>query len=147
MIKITNLKDLQTYFPSVSDEAIAFLKSITESTENGKYPFGEDVFVNVQSVQTKTDESAPMEAHDVFVDFQYMVKGEEKIIYAPKKELAIAEEYNAVKDRAFYSWKQGEAVTYQDGEGVVLYPEEAHLPGLAVNESKLVKKAVVKIRY
>lgn len=147
MIKITNLKDLQTYFPSVSDEAIEFLKNLTEQTENGKYPFGVDVFVNVQSVQTKTDESGMMEAHDVFVDFQYMVKGEEKIIYAPKKGLAVGEEYNEAKDRAFYRWEKGEAVTYTDGEGVVLYPEEAHLPGLAVNESKLVKKAVVKIRY
>lgn len=147
MIKITNLKDLQTYFPSVSDEAIEFLKNITESTENGKYPFGEDVFVNVQSVQTKTDENGKMEAHDVFVDFQYMVKGEEKILYAPKKNLPIIEEYNEVKDRAFYGFDKGEAVTYTDGEGVVLYPEEAHLPGLAVKESKLVKKAVMKIRY
>ena len=147
MIKINNLKDLQTYFPSVSDEAIAFLQSINEQTENGKYTFSEDVFVNVMSLQTKTDETAPMEAHDVYVDFQYMAKGEEKILYAPKKDLVITEEYNAVKDRAFYSFEKADPVVYKDGEGVVLYPEEAHLPGLAVNESRLVTKAVMKIRY
>ncbi|MBQ8320390.1 MAG: YhcH/YjgK/YiaL family protein [Clostridia bacterium] len=147
MIKLTNLQDLQKYFPSVTDEAIAFLKALSESTENGKYPFGPDVTVNVQSVQTKTDETAMMEAHDVFVDFQYMVSGEEKIIFTPKANLKIGKEYDEVKDRAFYVWEEGESVTYQSGEGVVLYPEEAHLPGLAVKESKLVKKAVVKIRY
>lgn len=147
MIKITNLKELQTYFPSVSDEAIEFLKNLTEATENGTYPFGDDVFVNVMSLQTGTDESAMMEAHEVFVDFQYMVKGEEKILIAPKAELEIGKAYNEVDDGALYCHSGGEAVVYKDGEGVVIYPKEAHLPGLAVKESRLVKKAVMKIRY
>ena len=147
MIKITNLKDLQKYFPVVSDEAIEFIKNLTEETENGKYPFGENCFVNVQTVTTKTDESAMMEANEKFVDFQYMVKGEEKIVYTPKAGLEQGTPYDEVKDRAFYKWTAGDTVLYADGEGVVLYPEEAHLPGLAVNGSKTVKKAVVKIRY
>lgn len=146
MIKITDLQELKKYFPYVPDEAIAFVKGLTEETENGKYPFGENVFVNVMSVQTKTDETAPMEGHDKYVDFQYMVSGEEKIIYTPKKGLKVTDEYNEVKDRAFYAWETGESVVYKSGEGVVLYPEEAHLPGLVVTESKTVKKAVMKIK-
>ena len=145
MIKITNLQDLKKYFDFVPDQAIAFLKGLTEETENGKYPFGDKVYVNLMSVQTTTDETKPMEAHDRYVDFQYMVSGEEKIIYTPKQGLPVTTEYNEVKDVAKYAWEKGESVNYQTGEGVVLYTEEAHLPGLAVTESKTVKKAVMKI--
>ena len=146
MIKITNLQDLKKYFDFVPDEAIAFLAGLTEETENGKYYFGDKVFVNVMDVQTKTDETAPMEGHDKYVDFQYMVSGEEKILYTPKQGLAVTTEYNEVKDVAKFAHNGGEAVTYQSGEGIVLYPEEAHLPGLAIAESKTVKKAVMKIK-
>ena len=145
MIKITNLQDLKKYFDFVPDQAIDFLKGLTEETENGKYPFGDKVYVNLMSVQTTTDETKPMEAHDRYVDFQYMVSGEEKIIYTPKQGLPVTTEYNEVKDVAKYAWEKGESVNYQTGEGVVLYTEEAHLPGLAVTESKTVKKAVMKI--
>ena len=146
MIKVTDLKALKAYFPYVPDEAIDFMASLTVDTENGKYPFGEKVFVNVMNVQTTRDEASPMEAHEKYVDFQYMVCGEEKIIVADKTGLKVVDEYNEAKDRAFYAWENGESVVYATGEGVVLYPNEGHLPGLAVNEEKTVKKAVMKIR-
>ena len=48
MIKITDYRDLKKYF-TVPDEALAFLATVTEDTENGRYHFGEDCFINVMN--------------------------------------------------------------------------------------------------
>ena len=146
MIKITNLKDLQKYFDNVPDEAIAFLESATKDTANGKYPFTEDCFVNVMDCNTKADCTAMMEAHDKFVDVQFLIDGEEKIFYTDRTPLELGEAYNEAKDRCFYKWEKADVVTYKTGEAVVLYPQEAHLPGCAVNTPMVAKKAVMKVR-
>ena len=67
MLKINSFDEIRTYL-DVPEEAIAFLKSITEETENGRYPFSPDCFVNVMNCTTKTELSPAMEAHDVFID-------------------------------------------------------------------------------
>jgi len=146
MIKLTQIKDIQKYFDNVPDEAVAFLENATKETPNGKYPFTDDCFINVMDCDTKDDLTAMMEVHDKFVDVQFMIDGEEKIYYTDRTPLELGEAYNEVKDRCFYKWEKGDIVTYQTGEAVVLYPQEAHLPGRAVNAPMTAKKAVMKVR-
>lgn len=145
MIKLSNFADIQKYF-NVPDEAIAFLKSLTADSANGKYPFTDDCFVNVMNCDTKT-EMASMEAHDNFVDVQCVIEGEEKILYTDRAGLTVVTPYNPDKDVLFYSFEQADEVIYRAGEAVVLYPADAHLPGRAANEPITIKKAVMKVRY
>lgn len=145
MIKITNLQDLKKYF-RVPDEALAFIEKATAETANGHYEFGPDCHINVMNANTAA-ELAPMEAHEIFVDAQCMICGEEKILYADKAKLPLATPYNAAKDVAFYDFETAGEVTYKTGECVVLFPAEAHLPCRAVKEPTTVKKAVIKLRY
>lgn len=144
MIKIHQLQDLHRYF-SVPQDALAFVQNMTVDTPDGRYDFGADCFVNVMHCDTKA-ESAPMEAHEKFIDVQMVIAGEEKIYVTPKAPLTVIEPYHAEKDIAFYAWEHAEAVTYAAGEAVVLYPEEAHLPCHAANEPMTIKKAVLKLR-
>ena len=144
MIKIQAYSELKKHF-RIPDEAIAFLENATPDTENGKYPFGEDCFINVMDAQTKS-ELADMEAHDVYVDVQCLLAGEEKIFYTDKAPLTMTLEKEG-KDCKMYAWETAEAVTYKAGEGIILIPCEAHLPNRAVNEPMAIKKAVVKIKY
>ena len=87
-----------------------------------------------------------MEAHERFLDVQMVLAGEEKIYVTDKAPLAVVTPYDAGKDIAFYAWESAESVTYRSGEAVVLFPEEAHLPGRAVGEPMTIKKAVLKLR-
>lgn len=144
MIKIQSYSELAKYF-RIPAEAIAFLANATPDTENGKYPFGEDCFINVMDAQTKT-EIADMEAHDVYVDVQCLLAGEEKIYYTDKAPLTMTLEKEG-KDCKMYAWSTAEEVTYKAGEGIILPPSEAHLPNRAVSEPMAIKKAVVKIKY
>ena len=146
MIKLTHLGELTKYF-DVPDTAMEFLSRANTYTECGRYEFSEDCFVNVITCDTKEDCTGLMEAHVMFVDVQYMLDGEEKILYTPKEGLVQAKDYDEKKDRSFYAFETADEVTYTTGEGIVLYPAEAHLPGCAIDRSKSIKKAVIKIRY
>ena len=140
MIKITNYTQLTQYF-DLPKEAVNFLVSADEKTECGRYEFGTSCYINVIDSQTVT-ELAPMEAHEKYVDVQCLLVGEEKILYANKTELSVSAPYDANRDIAFYSFSSADAVTYRVGEGIVLYPNEAHLPGRAVDGAMVIKKAV-----
>ena len=144
MIKITNIEDAKKYF-DIPSEAIEFLKNASLETENKRYDFGEFCYVNVQSCDTK-DETPLMEAHEKYVDIQYLISGDEKIYYTPKADLGIIKPYSEGGDAALYEFdNKSEAVVYTSGEAVILYPEEAHLPNRAVKEPKTIKKAVIKV--
>ena len=143
MIKITNHRDLKKYF-NVPDAALAFLGAISERTENGRYSFGADCFINVMDCTTR-EELADMEAHDVYVDVQCLITGEERIYYTKRTALTVTKPMNADKDVGFFAYVPSPYVDYKAGECVVLYPEEAHLPGRAVSTPVTAKKAVMKL--
>ena len=144
MIKISGFEKLNDYF-NVPKEAFDFLKSIDMDTECKRYDFSDDCYINVQSVETKS-ETPLMEAHEKFVDIQCLIDGEEKIYYCKKEGLPILKEYNVGGDAALYKFaEESEAVCYKTGEAVILYPCEAHLPNRTVNGSVQIKKAILKI--
>lgn len=143
MIKLTNFNDLRKYF-DVPEAAMSFLLGITESTENGSYPFGEDCVVKVMDCTTK-EGLADMEAHNIYVDVQCLFSGEERIYYTDRAPLTATTELNTQKDVIFYGFVPSPYVDYKAGECVILYPEEAHLPSRAVNAPLTAKKAVVKL--
>lgn len=144
MIKFKNPQEIKKYF-KIPDEAVAFLESVTEQTENQKYFFSDDCFINLQTCVTKT-ECGGMEAHESFVDIQYLIKGEEKIYYKNRDGIPVKKPRSENGDTTIYFFPEGaESVCYSAGEGVILYTDEAHAPNMAVNEPSENKKAVVKI--
>ncbi len=145
MIKIISYNDLKNYF-NIPDEALSFLASITEATENGRYTFSDDCFVNVMNYTTK-EELSDMEAHDVYVDVQCLYTGEERIYYTDRASLRETVPLNEAKDVLFFAYEPSPCVDYLPGECVVLYPDEAHLPGRAISHSMTVKKAVMKLNF
>ena len=144
MIKLTNFEEIKNYF-NVPEEALTFLTGIDMETECKRYDFTPECYINVQEVETKV-ETPLMEAHELFVDIQCLIAGEEKIFYTAKEGLGIQRPYNASGDAALYDFASDSLpVCYKAGEAVVLYPEEAHLPNRAAGEPMKIKKAILKI--
>ncbi len=144
MKKLLTLKEAQKYL-TIPDEAIAFLENADDATACGRYAFGDDCYVVVMD-PTTTVETGAMEAHKTYIDVQYIIKGEEKILYAPVADLEPETEYDVEKDFALYRYADCDAVDYIGGQAVILYPEDAHLACRAVGEPMQVKKAVIKVR-
>ena len=150
MRKITNLDELKSLF-GLTDEAVAFVKGLNLDTPCGKYPFGDDCFVNVMYCDTKVAEftdkgEATVETHRVYMDVQYIIEGEEQIFYGDATNAPVFKPHNDEKDVGFYLIKNYDSVIYKTGEAVALYPEDAHMPGCCVDQPKTIKKAVIKIR-
>ena len=112
--------------------------------EPGKYPLdGHDVYASVQQYTTKPKDEGRWEAHRRYIDVQYVVNGAEQIGYAHLSRLT-AGEYDADKDLLRLTG-HGDLVSMPSGTFMLLLPEDAHMPGLAVDAPSPVKKIVVKI--
>ncbi len=121
----------------------------SKKLEDGTYEIdGRRVFAMIQSYRTKQQTQEMMfEAHKKYIDLQYIVNGVEKIRWARLDTVDLVEEhYSEGKDIAFY---EGDAMfdfTLTKGAFLLLYPEDAHLPGLSAQKDVNVRKIVFKIQ-
>mgnify|MGYP000887716668 CR=1 FL=1 len=115
-------------------------------TEPGKYPIkGEDIFALVSEYETREYNPGRWENHREYIDVQYMALGKERLGYTRVNTCMPGEPYNPDKDIAFWS---GEGILLEMEEHMfaILYPQDAHQPGIQWGNTKAVKKVVVKVR-
>ena len=120
---------------------------------DGTYPVGDpvddpsgdhDVRALVQRYTTKQPDEGRWEAHRTHIDLQMVVEGEEHIGVAPLGRLT-AEPYDAERDLLWLTG-EGDRVTLRQVDFVLLLPEDEHMPGMAITDSRPVLKVVFKIR-
>ena len=128
------------------DLAFDYLLSFDPKTEDGKYELeGDRVFAMVQSYLTKPAVEKRYEAHQRYVDLQYMVSGEEVLYHFPLERLTLADPHNEAKDCAFYHGEDSQALILKPGDFSILFPQDGHKPGCVGNQPGVVKKVVLKI--
>ena len=128
-------------------KAFAFLESYLEEPKPvGKYEIlGDDLFALVQKYDTKTD--GKMEAHDKYIDIQFVAKGEEKVLWAERDALAMVTPFAEGKDAAFFEdGDRPASLILCEGDFVIFYPNDAHKPALAVTTPTAVDKIVLKVK-
>jgi biofilm protein TabA len=104
---------------------------------------GKNMYVTSQEYTTKLPDQGKWEAHRRYIDLQYIISGTERIGYTPIDRLTLGE-YNPDKDFQGLSGG-GDFITLSAGDFMILFPDDAHMPGMAVNNPVPVKKVVVKI--
>ena len=133
--------------PAGWDKAFAYLQETDlNSLAPGKYPIdGEQVYVTVTEGPAKELDKTKWEAHRLYSDIHYMVKGKEKIGVAPVTTAQLTEAYDPAKDIMFYN-ANGNFYQADPGTFLIISPKYAHRPGIKVDGDEVVKKVVVKIR-
>ena len=118
-----------------------------ETVECGRYDVDDELYYMVQEYETKYPDQARYEAHEKYVDIQYIVKGVERMEFAETSKLKVTEKYNPEKDVKFLEEpKVIDASIVEEGDYRIFYPEDAHRPGLCVNNTPgKVKKILAKI--
>jgi YhcH/YjgK/YiaL family protein len=101
------------------------------------------MFALVQEYDTKLKEQGLWEAHRRYIDLQYVVQGTEGFGYANINHLKQSE-YDSIKD-FLPLHGDGDLVTVHDGSFILLLPEDAYMPGMAIDKPVQVKKVVIKI--
>ena len=110
----------------------------------GKYEVEDDkVFVMIQEYETKRAEECRLEAHYAYTDIQYVIKGEEKMVYTNVEETVVEEEIR--ENDVVFLKGEGDTLVVKEGSFAIFTPQDAHMPGMCVSEPKPVRKAVVKV--
>lgn len=105
---------------------------------------GDNVYALVSEYVSKRQEEGRWEAHRRYIDLQCVGIGQERVGYAPVGQLT-PEPYDDVKDIVRLAGS-GEFLTLGPGQFMLLWPGDAHMPGIAAGEPTSVRKIVVKIR-
>lgn len=132
-------------------KGMAFLQSSNLlELEEGRYEIdGDKLFAMVSEPESEPKHDRKPEAHDRYIDIQYLAAGEGEIIGVSRRtpDSVPSEDYLGSRDIAFYSDVKDETdVLLRPGMFAVFFPSDIHRPLCAVGDkgSKL-KKVVVKI--
>ncbi len=140
-------KEVEKYSPKAAE----FMRKFNPADyADGRYDLDDEgLFVNIQSYTTNPRENQKYEAHRRYIDVQYIITGKEGFCLkdiGEMKDEDIVTPYSEESDIMFFSNKvEGEYHALTDGEFLVMPPECAHMPGMAVDEPSPVRKMVVKI--
>ena len=132
--------------------AIARLVASQRAGDTTRIPIeGDELYLIVQCYRTRSRVQGRYEAHQRYTDVQYICEGQEWIETCDLRAQLGRQvpAYNAKGDLFFELGSEPQAGTLlHAGEGVVLFPNDAHAPCLRANGDvgELVRKIVVKIR-
>lgn len=139
-------KDLKRYAAVIPglEEAMEAMAAVTDFTPR-TIPLSGTNRVIIQSYSTKLPAEGRPEAHREFLDIQYVVQGEECVGWANVDTLTPDGDFVTDSDIGFYT---GHVDLLRIGAGscYVVFPEDAHMPGIAVAEPKPCIKMVVKLK-
>ncbi len=105
---------------------------------------GDQVFAITQELTTNRPDEMRFEAHQRYVDVQYIVEGVEAMGVADVDALSEIEAYDPDKDVAFYDG-EGFTIVVPAGSFVIFHPQDAHKPCLMIDAPAHVRKVVVKV--
>ncbi len=105
------------------------------------------VRASVQSYTTINPDEGFYETHEKYFDIQYVVKGKEYVGVTVRDGLIVKTPYDEEGDITFYfDPKRKDSMVYlEDGDYIILAPEDVHKPRLAADGKSEVRKIVVKV--
>lgn len=147
---LTTLADSAVYEvlgPRVA-AGLRWLRTVDPAIADGRHAIeGDDVWALVSSYDTGPATEKRFEAHQVYVDLQYVAAGTERILHAPLETVDVAEPYAEANDITWFAEPPfSSSLLMRTGDLAVFYPEDAHKPGCMAGGRDAVKKIVVKVR-
>ena len=143
-----NAKQYEGICPGV-DRMLKEMKAYTpDNYPGGRLELdGKNLFMMLNSYETRPVEGAPSEAHRKYVDVMYMVEGEEIIYVKPTSRLSnVTKTYDPEGDCLLADTDaDATPVHLKAGSFVVLLPQDAHTPNCRVDGPMQVKKIVGKV--
>ena len=104
---------------------------------------GDRLYVTRFEVETSADESRLFEYHRRYLDVFVTVRGSERVDIARPEALALREQHDD------YWGAAGEAeqgILLREGSFLVLFPGDAHRPGMAAAQPEAISRIVFKIQ-
>lgn len=126
-------------------KALEFLAQLDGNLEGKVEIDGDDVFALPAEYTSRPLSDSVWEAHRNFIDVQYIVSGNECIGYEFLDNLKVTQEYDEETDGMLLEG-DGSMVKCSGGTFMILFPEDAHMPGVQDGGPCDMKKVIVKVR-
>ena len=121
----------------------------TDFTElsDGKHPISDsDLVADIQTYTTKPASECRFESHHEHFDIQYVAEGREHFCVCPVDGLKVTEAHTE-RDTYFYeNPENASCVLLNQGDFIIVTPEEAHMPKVCVKDPEKVRKVVIKVK-
>lgn len=136
---------------SIETGALEELMSNLQSGDSRRVSIdGDKVYAQASSYNTSPLSGARLEAHRRYIDVQYVYTGAEQVM-VDGLEAAKANNskaiYDEAKDIVFYPMTDTAQPLRLTADWIlVLFPEDAHAPGLSIETSVPIKKVVIKAK-
>ena len=128
------------------DLALDYIATVSADVENGTVQMEHGVKAVISSYETRLINEKGYEAHRRYADVQYVVSGRELVRCKPLEQVEESIPYDEAKDAARYTDCPGADLVIGKGYFLVVFPDDAHEPCLAVDSQPLlVKKVVMKV--
>ncbi len=129
--------------------AFDFLEKLPADQPTGRFELdGDHCFALVQSYTTRPVAKATFEAHQRYIDIQFIQAGRETILWSPLAGLTqVTQPYSTEKDIVFFATPaQMTPLDLRAGQFTIFFPEDGHAPGLECDGPSEVRKIVIKVR-
>ena len=144
--KIENLRLYEKLNPRFAKAMDYLEKTDFNSLAHGKHLVdGENVFALYQAYKTKDADECKIEAHQQYIDIQYVIEGKEIMGVTSLASQLIQVPYDAERDVAFF-FGDTSPVKVDAGHFTIFFPDDLHQPSVKVVETMEVRKVVMKIR-
>lgn len=146
---LTTREQLQKYSDRNPYFSAAFTALAELSFTRGRQSVrGDDVFIIGLEYDTHPTDGALMEAHRTYIDVMWMVSGQEQMAVCPVEQMMqLTQPYDAAGDAALGQVPAGcSMIRMEPGTVCILFPEDAHAPGLDVCGTSHVQKLIAKVR-
>lgn len=130
------------------DKAFAFLgRTDLDTLAPGTREIdGKNVYAIIQEYNSKNPEDAQYESHRHYTDIQHIISGTEAIGLTDLSGTSVKTPYDEEKDIAFYTAPDGSRHIATPANFFIFFPDDAHMPGMKVDQNIPVRKVVIKVR-
>jgi len=129
--------------------AFAFLEKLAADRPDGRHDIdGDNCYALVQTYATRPLAQALFEAHRRYIDIQFLLAGQETLLWTPLAALtAVTQPYAADKDITFFAHPpRWTPIHLRAGQFAIFFPADGHAPGLECDGPAEVRKVVIKVR-
>ena len=158
------LTDLQKQFGNINELDLVFSylrQAIISNTEVNtricsmnldqyeKIEITSEIFAIEQSYCTRQSEKSLFESHIKYIDFQFMIAGEEVIEVTHTDLLEVDSEYNEEGDYSLYKpGSSSSKIIMRESDLSIFFPMDGHMPGMqSGKDPQQVFKTVVKVPF
>ena len=144
---VSNIRNCDKYYSVHKDfeKAFEWLKSLDKNSSMDKvFLDGDNVWGKIFE-DVKRDDKDAYEAHREYIDIHYIIEGEEEFGYSDISYLDTKTPYSEEKEREMLTGDFNKLIM-KKGDFCVVFPEDAHIPGMKIINGEKTIRAMAKVR-